>query len=98
MAQNILTKRWKKAGLKSLLGVLALFSLTSALILKGPRIFPTGVTVYKPEKAFNSFILFSARDGKTHLIDMNGNDVHQWSYVGQPAEFLDPAVTKGELG
>jgi len=81
-----------------LLASIMLLVILSAFVMKGPRTFPTGVTVYKPEKAYNSFTLFSARDGKTHLIDMNGSDVHQWSYVGQPAEFLDPAVVNGKLG
>src|SRR6202007_2756097 len=38
------------------------------------------------------------RDGKTHLIDMDGHDVHQWSHVGFPSEMLDPTLTGGQRG
>ena len=44
-----------------------------------PRIYPTGVTIYDPAQAYNSFMCFSAPDGHTHLVDMDGNEVH-----GQP--------------
>src|SRR5262249_6081682 len=61
-------------------------------------VFPTGVTRYEPDRAHNSYILFDGRDGKTHLIDMNGNDVHTWGCIGFPSQLLDPAVVGGQLG
>jgi hypothetical protein len=43
-----------------------------------PRIFPTGVTTYDPAQAYNSYVIFDGAldspDGKTHLIDMDGNE------------------------
>jgi hypothetical protein len=79
--------------------------LASALILAShsranasPRIFPTGVTVYEPKRAYNSFVCFSALDGKTHLVDMDGNQVHQWSRPGMPGEMIDPKLVGGQRG
>ena len=63
-----------------------------------PRVFPTGVTLYDPARAYNSYIAFGTPDGVSRLIDMNGNEVHQWPYIGFPTEVLDPAVTQGALG
>lgn len=63
-----------------------------------PRIYPTGVTIYNPAKSYNSFVIFGSPDGKTHLIDMNGNEVHQWPHIGFPSELLNPKVTNGKLG
>ena len=39
-----------------------------------PTIFPTGTTIYDPERAWNGYVLFSAPTGNTHLIDMNGKE------------------------
>jgi len=41
----------------------------------------SGVTIYKPEKCYQSYTLYSSRQTeKAHLIDMEGNIVHSWSY------------------
>ena len=45
-----------------------------------PSIYPTGVTRYDPQKAENVFVLFSAADDKTYLIDMDGEPVRQWDH------------------
>jgi len=53
-----------------------------------PSVYPTGVIIYNPEKAFNGYTLFSMGSpkgiiepyGKPHsayLIDMSGNVVHK---------------------
>jgi hypothetical protein len=63
-----------------------------------PRVFPTGVTVYDPARAYSSFVCFSALDGKTHLVDMDGNQVHQWSHPGVPGEVIDPKLVGGQRG
>ena len=56
------------------------------------------MTIYDPARAYNSFICFSAPDGHTHVVDMDGNEVHQWRYVGLPGNIMDPALTGGERG
>ena len=63
-----------------------------------PSVFPTGVTRYEPALAYNSYIVFSAPDHRTHLIDMDGTEMHSWPKAGFPSEVLDPAVTGGRLG
>jgi hypothetical protein len=63
-----------------------------------PSVYPTGVTRYDPAKAFNSYVLFSGADKITHLIDLNGNVVHEWKYPGFPSVVLDPALIGGKRG
>lgn len=63
-----------------------------------PSIYPTGTTVYDPAKAYNSYVLFAGQDKKTHLIDLNGNVVHEWNYNAFPPVFIDPALTGGKRG
>ena len=43
-------------------------------------VFPTGTTIYKPEKCFNGYTIYpSMKDGVgALLIDMNGNEVRRW--------------------
>ena len=43
-------------------------------------VFPTGTTIYKPEKCFNGYTLYpSMKHGVgAQLIDMNGNVVRSW--------------------
>ncbi len=77
-------------------GLLGLFALRVALA--GPSIFPTGVTLYDPSRAYNSDILFSALNGHTYLIDMNGHVLHAWNLAGSPARMLNPALTNGVKG
>lgn len=79
-----------------------LVSVVSLLTVSGPltaqSVYPTGTTIYNPQKAYNSYIVFGGSDGKTYLIDMNGHVVHSWDKVGQPSEILDPAITGGKKG
>jgi hypothetical protein len=63
-----------------------------------PSVYPTGVTRYDPAKAYNSYVLFSAADKVTRLIDLNGNVVHEWKYAGFPSVFLDPKLSAGKRG
>jgi Arylsulfotransferase (ASST) len=80
---------------------LALSLAGAAVAWAGPSVFPTGVTRYDPSQAYNCDVLFSAPDGKTYLIDMNGRVLHKWDRLGEPAKMLDPALTggvKGEVG
>ena len=70
----------------------------SATVWAGPSIYPTGVTRYDPAKASDVFVLFSGADDKTHLIDMDGNEVRHWDYRGFPSGMLDPALVGGARG
>jgi Arylsulfotransferase (ASST) len=87
----------KKSIIKIIL--LAFFAIGSILEhLYSQSVFPTGVTIYKPEKSYNSYVLYSSPNSKTYLIDMNGNEVHQWAYIGFPSEIIDPLASGGKLG
>ncbi|WP_020485138.1 aryl-sulfate sulfotransferase [Methylomonas sp. MK1] len=77
---------------------LAIATVSANHAFAAPSIYPTGVTRYDPGKAYNSYVLFSGADRKTHLIDLNGNEVHQWANSGQPPLFLDPQLVNGQQG
>ena len=63
-------------------GVLVLLCIAS-MALAMPSVYPTGTTIYKPEKAWNGFTILAGQDGK--LVDMNGNLVKTWPGVdGMP--------------
>lgn len=81
------------------LGVpLTLSALLSSPAIGGPSIYPTGTTRYDPGKAYNSFVLFSGGDNTAHLIDLNGNSVHDWKDAAAHSTLIDPAVNGGKLG
>lgn len=72
--------------------------LFAANLGAAPSVYPTGVTRYDTATAYNSYVIFSGQDKKTHLIDMNGNEVHSWKAEGFPPVLLDPALTGGKRG
>lgn len=55
-------------------------------------VYPTGTTIYKPEKCYNGYILLtksSASKSGTVMVDMNGNEVRVWEgYEGFPNRIL----------
>jgi hypothetical protein len=73
-------------------------SLLATAAMAGPSVFPAGVTSYDPLRAYNGYVLFSGQDKQTHLIDMNGNEVHRWAQEGFPPVLLDPALAGGKRG
>ncbi|MED5609134.1 aryl-sulfate sulfotransferase [Pseudomonas sp. JH-2] len=73
-------------------------SLLATAVSAAPSVFPTGVTRYDPQKAFNQYVIFSGADNRTHLIDMNGNEVKRWDRPGFPSAILDPKLANGERG
>jgi len=78
--------------------LIALGTLLSASAIAGPSIYPTGTTRYDPGKAYNSFVLFSGGDNIAHLIDLNGNSVHEWKDAAAHSTLIDPALTGGKPG
>ena len=75
-----------------------LFATPAKPISASPRVYPTGVTIYDPSRTYNSFICFSSPDGHTHLVDMDGNEVHEWPYAGLPGKIIDPKLVGGQRG
>lgn len=80
---------------KALALAIAVFSTAASA---APSVYPTGVTIYDPSKAYNQYVLFSSPDKQTRLIDMNGNEVKRWSHRGFPAALIDPLVNGGKRG
>lgn len=76
----------------------AAVALASTTATSAPGIYPTGTTRYDPSKAYNSFVLFSSGDNIAHLIDLNGNSVHEWKDAAAHSTLIDPALIGGQLG
>jgi hypothetical protein len=76
----------------------AWLAMAAGAAMAGPSVYPTGVTRYDPARAYNSYVVFSGQDKKTHLIDMNGNEVRQWPHEGFPPLLLEPALAGGKQG
>jgi len=54
-----------------------------------PTVYPTGATVYHPDKAWSGYTVFHAEGVGTVLIDMNGREVQVWQDLqGFPAKLL----------
>jgi hypothetical protein len=70
----------------------------TGIVMARPSVYPTGVTIYKPDKAYNSYVVYSAPDGKSRMIDMDGNEVNTWPYVGFPTDYIDPNIIGGKAG
>jgi len=93
------SQAWR--GLKAAIGCLAFIAGCTADLgsaSASPSRYPTGVTIYDPEAAYKSLIVFSAPDGKTHVIDMQGTEIHSWNYEGLPGAIIDPQLVAGERG
>lgn len=64
-----------------------------------PTIYPTGTTIYNPEKAWNGYTLFPIDDIGAVLIDMNGRVVKNWKdFQGFPNKLLPGGYCMGSLG
>jgi Arylsulfotransferase (ASST) len=86
---------------RTVLGCLFTGLAGAILAFSYPRVFPAGVTLYDPSRAYNTFVLFAPQEdeqGETYLIDMNGNEVHHWNRGGIPPLLLNPALTGGVRG
>lgn len=64
-----------------------------------PTIYPTGVTVFNPEKAWGGFTVLQAADVGALLIDMNGREVQLWKGLhGFPNKLLPGGLVFGSSG
>ena len=64
-----------------------------------PTIYPTGTTVFDPDKSWCGYTLLMARDTGPALVDMNGNVVRLWKGLhGFPAKLLPGGHVMGSLG
>jgi hypothetical protein len=64
-----------------------------------PSIYPTGTTIFDPDKCWNGYTLYQAREVGGLLIDMNGAEVQLWKGVhGFPNKLLPGGYLMGSLG
>jgi len=69
-----------------------------------PSVFPTGTTIYYPDKCWNGFTLFQSElhmknSSGAVLIDMNGNVVNRWKGLdGFPNKMLPGGHVMGSTG
>jgi arylsulfotransferase ASST len=64
-----------------------------------PTIYPTGATVYNPEKCWNGYTVFQAKEVGATIIDMNGNVVRQIKNLhGFPNKLLPGGSLLGATG
>lgn len=63
-----------------------------------PTVFPTGVTVYNKEKAYNGYTIYPSAKGAL-LINMNGDEVQLWAGLGGfPNKILPGGYVFGTTG
>ncbi len=82
-------------------GALILSALGAALLWAYPSVFPHGTTIYKPDKAYSGYTLFSVDNFGAFLIDMRGNVVREWKNVGavdHPVKMLPGGHIMGATG
>lgn len=64
-----------------------------------PSVHPMGTIIYKPEKCWNGYTVFQARDEGATIIDMNGGVVNHWHHLqGFPNKLLPGGYMMGSLG
>ncbi|MFH2125205.1 MAG: aryl-sulfate sulfotransferase, partial [Pseudomonadota bacterium] len=64
-----------------------------------PTVYPTGATVYDPDRCWNGYTLFQARERGALLIDMNGREVKLWKNLhGFPNKLLPGGYVMGHSG
>ncbi|WP_339188281.1 aryl-sulfate sulfotransferase [Paenibacillus sp. FSL R5-0490] len=62
-------------------------------------IYPTGATLYNPDKAWGGYTVYQAGEEGVVLIDMNGKEVHLWKgLLGFPAKILPGGYVLGSTG
>ena len=82
--------------------ILAMLSLAlvPATVCAFPSVYPTGTTIYKPEKTWSGYTVYRSYARKsTVLIDMNGNIVKEWKGIeGFPSKLLPGGYVMGSTG
>jgi hypothetical protein len=67
--------------------------------MASPTIYPTGTTVYDPDRCWNGYTVFIARETGAALADMNGTVAHMWEGLqGFPNKLLPNGHVMGSLG
>lgn len=78
--------------MKRLLTALAVVGFFPVTLLPSPSVYPTGTTIYRPDKAWSGYTVIDTPNSQgAVLIDMNGTAVHRWPQVAAvpgPARLL----------
>jgi hypothetical protein len=83
------------------LPVLLLAVAAAAVVWAYPTVFPHGTTLYKPDKAYSGYTIFSVDNIGAFLIDMHGNVVRQWQNIGpvdHPVKMMPGGHIMGSTG
>jgi hypothetical protein len=64
-----------------------------------PSVYPTGTTIYDPERCWNGYTIFQAKEVGALLIDMNGSEVKLWKGLhGFPNKLFPGGYVLGNTG
>ncbi|MBN3197334.1 aryl-sulfate sulfotransferase [Pectobacterium brasiliense] len=64
-----------------------------------PSVYPTGTTIYNPEKAWGGYTVFQALERGAVLVDMNGTELRLWEGLhGFPNKILPGGYILGHSG
>ena len=85
-----------------LLGLVSLLAMPQPSCAM-PTIYPTGVTMYHPDKCYNGYTLIGPSwwnsGHSTYLVDMNGEVMKEWpQLMGHSAKMLPNGMVQGEYG
>lgn len=64
-----------------------------------PSVYPTGVTLYDPDQAYNGYTIMPVKEQGAVLIDMNGTEINRWENVhGFPNKIFPGGHLLGSRG
>jgi hypothetical protein len=67
--------------------------------MAAPNVYPTGTTIYDPDRCWNGYTVFTARETGITVVDMNGHVVRMWKKLqGFPPKMLPGGFVMGSLG
>ena len=83
---------------KPLIAAASLLALLPVAAISFPSVYPTGTTIYQPDKTWGGYTLFNSVDGAV-LIDMNGTELRRWEEIwGHPPRILPGGQIMGGVG
>jgi outer membrane protein assembly factor BamB len=88
---------------KIIILVVSFLVFIPAILLEYPTVYPTGTTIYKPDKCWNGFTIidpsYNYRHPGVYIIDMNGNIIKMWKGLhGHPVRLLPGGHAIGIYG
>ena len=62
----------------ALWGAALMIAVTPVLLKAAPSVYPTGTTIYQPDRTWNGYTVLNSSLSEVVLIDMNGTELHRW--------------------